>query len=117
MVLTTNRYKKMSNTNANTATAMNPPVTKASIARTIFAKTFGTVPRKDIITQFALDQSEGGAGLTPSGAATYYQKFKKLSEATTTIVPGEETTNETADIVDETVDIVDETTDESTSST
>ena len=52
------------------------PVSKASVAREIFALNFGKVARKDVI---ALFMSE--AGLTKAGAATYYQKFKKAAES------------------------------------
>lgn len=45
---------------------------KAAIARQIFNDVGTQLPRKDVIARF---QAE--AGLTPAGAATYYQNMKK----------------------------------------
>lgn len=45
---------------------------KAAVARAIFNDVGTKLPRKDVIKRF---QEE--AGLTPAGAATYYQNMKK----------------------------------------
>jgi len=53
------------------------PITKASVARTIFATLSATgTARKDIIASFVKD-----ADLTQAGASTYYQKFKKAADS------------------------------------
>ena len=57
-------------------TTTTTPVSKASVARAIFAEDFGRVARKDVIARFMAE-----AGLTKAGAATYYQKFKKAAES------------------------------------
>lgn len=61
------------------AAAAGTVVNKASIARTVFAEAYPdgkttSLQRKEIINQMVAK-----AGLTPAGAATYLQNFKKAA--------------------------------------
>lgn len=58
-------------TKTSKGTGTKRTVNKAAITRDIFTSMYGTSSRKDVIAKFV------EAGLTPAGASTYYQKWKK----------------------------------------
>ena len=62
-------------------TVAKKPVSKASLAQKVFDRLYpkvsaGKMSRKDVIGKLVADIS-----LTPNGAATYYQKMKKVADA------------------------------------
>lgn len=69
--------KKSTSTKTKTPAAAKKPVSKAAEARKVFDRLYpkvldGSKARKDVIAEFVTK-----ANLTPAGAATYFQKFKK----------------------------------------
>ena len=72
----------MSEENAVEAvTAVEPKITKMSLAKEIFQTVKGTeTQRASFIAQAQLPSTEGGADLTKAGAGTYYQMLKTKDE-------------------------------------
>lgn len=68
-------------TTENISNTTVPSVPKMSIARDIFNEAQSNeAPRKTFIAQVQLSVEEGGAGLSKSGASTYYQNLKREKE-------------------------------------
>jgi hypothetical protein len=69
------------NTAETTAAVAPAAPSKMTLCKGIFASVQGTeTPRKSFIAQAQLAIEDGGAGMTKSGASTYYQNLKRQSE-------------------------------------